>query len=294
MYSIAGDERIIERFRNLMAVSGDISESAAEDAGADPTGVVHDEASFGESIAGVSEFEIIGVEAEDAAVGCGSDIKKGVGEEESRDVLGGNVARKLGGADGGAGIQNGRKQEIHESVGVNEDVTAADPARQQRECVFATWDTDGTGGLNTGIQKSVPVRLGALVVFGTLNCICELCGDIAAAVIRYGEDGRIECRLNERGDVIVETDGAVEVQQIQRNRDDGSIDDSGSAELGWITRSIGVPMSVGVAVGIEAVGEVLSVEVGERIDAEDPESSVAFAIQMTARSDGGGSGMCVG
>ena len=78
-----------------MAEGGDVGEvGVGKDAGRDPAGVVEDVAALLPAVAGVSGFDVVGMEADDAAAAAAGEEE--VIEEEGGDVAGVNVARVFG------------------------------------------------------------------------------------------------------------------------------------------------------------------------------------------------------
>src|ERR1700730_2469870 len=120
--AIAGYERIIESFRDLVGESSDVDEGAAEQSGTDPRRIVHDITSLPVAIARVARFKVVGVKSEDTAVfGIAVEVKVGVGEQKSGNVFGGDIAGILGGADGRGGIgRDRREKQVDELIDIDE------------------------------------------------------------------------------------------------------------------------------------------------------------------------------
>src|SRR6185437_3652575 len=88
-------KRIIEGFSDFVTIRGHILEPPAENAGIDPAGIVQDEESRQVAIRGkvngIARFEVEGMEPKHAAVIHVPVEQESAREEESRDVLGGDV-----------------------------------------------------------------------------------------------------------------------------------------------------------------------------------------------------------
>jgi hypothetical protein len=87
------DEGIVESFSDLVAQRGDIGEGRiSEKARRDPAGIVHHITPLAKAVIGTAWLEIVGVEADDAALKIVflieevEEVKEGVGEEEGGEV----------------------------------------------------------------------------------------------------------------------------------------------------------------------------------------------------------------
>src|SRR5438552_8322879 len=63
--TITHHERVVERFGNFVAMSGDVGETSPKQSGRNPAGVVGNVALLYISVAVISVLEVIGVETED-------------------------------------------------------------------------------------------------------------------------------------------------------------------------------------------------------------------------------------
>src|SRR5579871_1343593 len=68
VYSIAGDKGIVISLGNFVAKRRHVLESATEQSGSDPAGVVHDVTLLEISVAGRPGFEIVRMESQNAAI----------------------------------------------------------------------------------------------------------------------------------------------------------------------------------------------------------------------------------
>src|SRR5215469_4857956 len=102
-----------------MAQSCNVLEHGAQHAWGDPACVIHYIESELVAVARIPRLYIETVEADNAALGgIVVEVQKGIGEEESRNVLGGDIARHLGRAHYRRIVRRGsrRKQFICERV----------------------------------------------------------------------------------------------------------------------------------------------------------------------------------
>ena len=198
--TVETDEGIVEGLGNLVAVGGDILESTAEEAGANPTGVIHDVKPEFVVIGGVAGFKVEAVKAENAAlVGIVVLVEIGVGKHEGGDVFGGDVARDFGGADDGSVIRSGRGEELGLECGIagQHEKTATAVVIESKKEIGGGQD-HGLRGLNISGEKRVPVGPGFVAELCALDCIRDLGWARAAGVIGYAEDRPVHEGLNER------------------------------------------------------------------------------------------------
>src|SRR6476660_7074680 len=77
------DEWIVVGFQHLVTVSGDVLKAADEQAGIDPAGIHHHVTALAIAVAGHTRLEVIGVEAEHAAVVGSSVVKIDIVEQQA-------------------------------------------------------------------------------------------------------------------------------------------------------------------------------------------------------------------
>src|ERR1700730_9241215 len=118
--AIAGYERIVESFRDLVGERSHVDEAAAEQSGTDPGRVVYDITSLPVAIARVARLKVVGVKSEDTARVGITEVKVGVGKQEGGYVFGGDITGILGGADGRGGVgRDRREKQVDELVDIN-------------------------------------------------------------------------------------------------------------------------------------------------------------------------------
>src|SRR5215472_7868144 len=63
----------------------------------------------------------------------------------------------------------------------------------------------------------------------------------------------------------------------------GSIDHRRATHLGRVAYRVGIPMAIRIASGVEAIGEELAIEIGDRVDSENAETGMSVPIVQVVR-----------
>jgi len=97
---------IVEGLRQLVAERGDIADGRIrKDAWGNPAGVVDDVTLLQEAVGRAALLEIVGVEAEDAAIVGVTDIEIRVWKEEGGNIAGANLSRGFRGPNRRGGVR---------------------------------------------------------------------------------------------------------------------------------------------------------------------------------------------
>ena len=135
----------------------------------------------------------------------------------------------------------------------------------------------------------MPVGLRLVEVFSALHRVGELRRRGAARERRVLEDRRVQHRLHERrriGNQSLAADEArraVGVSQIDDHGHDRRVDRRGGAELRRIADGVEIPFAFRIPVGVEPVGEIVSIEVDQRVDVWNAEPCMRLAVLVPVR-----------
>ncbi len=232
-----------------MAESSDVLEATAEEAVGHPARIVHDVEARQVAVGRSARLVVVAVEAQHTAVPDVPLVQVDVVEEERRDVLGGHVAGELGRADDGGVVDrvSRREQQIAKDVSVD-DGKQRRTIRVHAEVPVAVGNLHPPHLLHVRIEQRVPAAAAVTVLVRALvapadatqelvalNRVGILCA--ASGVGPAVEDGGLQDRLEDgprvEGELVAITDGngAVLVQEVDDDGDDGRMDGGGPAAL---------------------------------------------------------------